>query len=162
MEAFLDDRIINLFSLIAEQVENRQDLFTHEGKIMDNLINSGYHLQEADTALTLMQTLVQKQDDNLFGPERSPTPLILRSMNTEERARFTIDAFSFITKLCRLGIIPEEHREELLEKALTLYTGRIGINQVKSLITMTLFAGPLMDEDDEFSALGRISSTAWN
>jgi len=153
---------MNLFSLIAEQVENKQDLFTHEGRIMDNLINSGYHLQEADTALTLMQTLVQKQAENLFLPEQSPTPLVLRSMNTEERARFTIEAFSFVTKLCHLDIVAEEQREELLEKALAVFTGRIGLDQMKQLIALALFAGSPTDDEDTYTGLSRIKTTAWN
>lgn len=153
---------MNLFSLIAEQVENKQDLFTHEGRIMDNLINSGYHLQEADTALTLMQTLVQKQAENLFLPEQSPTPLVLRSMNTEERARFTIEAFSFVTKLCHLDIVAEEQREELLEKSLAVFTGRIGLDQMKQLIALALFAGSPTDDEDTYTSLSRIKTTAWN
>ena len=153
---------MNLFSLIAEQVENKQDLFTHEGRIMDNLINSGYHLQEADTALTLMQTLVQKQAENLFLPEQSPAPLVLRSMNTEERARFTIEAFSFVTKLCHLDIVAEEQREELLEKALAVFTGRIGLDQMKQLIALALFAGSPTDDEDTYTGLSRIKTTAWN
>ena len=33
---------------------------------MQVLLNNGYHLHEADAALTLMQTLVQKEADTFF------------------------------------------------------------------------------------------------
>ena len=53
----MDDRMMHLFSLIADQVQNKQELFDEEGKIMQALLNDGYRLHEADAALMLMQTL---------------------------------------------------------------------------------------------------------
>ncbi len=116
---------MDLFSLIADQVRNKQDLFDDEGKIMQALLNSGFRLQEADAALTLMQTLVQKQSESFFTTKPKASSVRMRSMNREERERFTIDAFGFVSKLTHLGIIAEDQREELLEKAMTTYTERI-------------------------------------
>jgi uncharacterized protein Smg (DUF494 family) len=157
----LDERIINLVSLIAEQVQSKQELFSNEGKIMDSLVNSGYRLHEADAALTLMQNLAQN-DDGAFPAEGvDPVPAGMRTMNTEERARFSLEAFSFITKLAHLGIISGELREDLLEKALTLQARKIELSHVKTLIALNLFTDAQEDEDLLVSSLS-IKSTAWN
>jgi len=157
----LDERIINLVSLIAEQVQTKQELFSNEGKIMDSLMNSGYRLHEADAALTLMQTLAQTQEDAFFAEGDAPLPAGMRAMNTEERARFAMEAFSFITKLAHLGIITGDQREDLLEKALTLQFRKIELSHVKTLIALSLFADAQEDEDLPISALN-IRGTAWN
>jgi uncharacterized protein Smg (DUF494 family) len=156
----LDELMMNLFSLIAEQVRNKQELFDHEGKIMESLINSGYRIQDADAALTLMQTFVQKQQDGTyFGPE----PVAgARVMNNEERSRFTLEAFSFASKLAILGIISEELRDDVLDRALTLYAGRIELDQMKALVALTLFANNLESEDNPPSFRRKIKRTAWN
>lgn len=155
--------MINLFSLIASQVQNKQDLFDNEGTIMQSLLNSGYHIHEADAALMLMQTLVQKQSDGFFATKKDTSPVVsMRAMNKEERDRITVEAFSFLSKLAHLGIITEDQREELLEKALTTYHGQIDLEDIKSLVTFALFM-PIQDRDGStFAGLRRIKGTAWN
>jgi uncharacterized protein Smg (DUF494 family) len=157
----LDERIMNLVSLITDQVQTKQDLFSNEGKIMDSLMSSGYRLQEADAALTLMQTLSLNEEDGLPGEERVALSDGMRSMNTEERSRFTIEAFAFITKLSCLGIISAEQREELLDKALSLHSGRIELSHMKSLLALDLFADEQGYEDILASALNH-KGTVWN
>jgi len=157
----LDERIINLVSLIAEQVQTKQELFSNEGKIMDSLMNSGYRLHEADAALTLMQTLAQNEEEAYSAEGDAPIPAGMRAMNTEERARFALEAFSFITKLAHLGIITGDLREELIEKALTLHSRKIELAHVKTLIALNLFADAQEDEDLLESPLS-LKGTAWN
>jgi len=154
--------MMNMFSLIAEQVRNRQELFDEEGKIMQALLNGGYHLHEADAAITLMQTLVKKEAESFFGHGQILHPHRFRTMTREERDRFTTDAFSFLIKLAHLGIISEDQREELFDKAMNMYTGRIDIDLIKSLVAFTLFSGPSEREHASFSDLRRIKNSAWN
>jgi len=153
--------MMNLFSLIAEQIRDRQELFDNEGKIMQTLLNNGHRLQDADAALTLMQELVRTEADRFFGPERSKQhPLATRTMSREERSRFSVEAFGFVTKLTHLGIISEEQREDLLERAMAVYPNRIEFDHIKSLIAFNLFTNP--QERDQSAAFRRIKDTSWN
>src|SRR5512135_2667918 len=117
--------MMNLVSLIAGQVQTKQELFSNEGKIMDALMSSGYRLQEVDTAITLMQSLAQ---DASGAGERPRAVTGMRAMSTEERARFALDAFALVTKLTVLGIITDEQREDIIEKAQSLHRGRIRLD----------------------------------
>ena len=156
----MDERMMNLFSLIADQVRDKQELFDNEGTIMQSLLNNGFRIHEADAALTLMQNLVQQESDGYFVPT---TPALrTRAMNREERDRFTIDAFGFVAKLTHLGIISEEQREELLEKALSVYTERIELDHIKTLIAFTLFTGQYEGERTTPGLFRRLKRTAWN
>jgi uncharacterized protein Smg (DUF494 family) len=160
----VDELMINLFSLIADQVRDKQELFDKEDKIMQMLLNNGYCVHEADAALMLMQTFVQRQSDELLPLKTAISSLPIRVMNREERDRFSVDAFGFLSKLTRLGIISEDQREEMLEKALTICTGRIELDHMKSLIALTLFAHPLEQDNDAPANKHhrRIKRTAWN
>jgi uncharacterized protein Smg (DUF494 family) len=153
--------MITLFSLIANEVQNKQELFEKEGKIMQALLNSGCRLQEADAALTLMQTLVQRQSEE-FRTERPGAATSMRALNREERERFTIDAFSFVTKLTSLGIIGEDQREELLDRAMTVYTERIELEHIKTLVAFTLFVHPHEQDVNAPAISRRIKKTSWN
>ena len=156
----MDERIMHLVSLITDQVQTKQDLFKNEGKIMDSLVNSGYRLNEADAALTLLQNLSQ-DDENVTGETLLPLKGGMRTMNTEERSRFAVDAFSFITKLAHLGIISGELREELLGKALSLHSGRIELGHVRSLLAVNLFADE-QEYDELLSNAPDNKGTVWN
>ncbi len=153
--------MMNLFSIIADQVRTKQELFDDEGKIMQALVNSGYRLQEADAALTLMQTLVQREVDNLIDPERALHSVRIRTMTAEERERFTSDAFGFVLKLALLGIISEEQREDIIEKAMNTFRTRIDLDCIKMLIAFTVFAAP-HGEPMANPSPRRIRKTAWN
>lgn len=156
----LDELMINLFSLIADQVKNRQELFDEEGKIMQALLNVGYPLHQADAAITLMQTLVQKESENFFGPDQS-FHFGVRTMNSEERRRFSADAFAFAVKLTHLGVLSEDQREELIEKALVLYPERIELGHIKTMVAFMLFTGS-QEQDPGLLKQHRIKHTAWN
>ena len=157
----MDERIMHLVSLIADQVQTKQDLFRDEGKIMDSLMSSGYRLHEADAALTLLQTLSTDGDAAAAGDAPLPLKGGMRSMNTEERSRFAVDAFSFITKLAHLGVISVEQREDLLGKALSLHSGRIELGHVRSLLAFDLFATE-RDQDDILPTAPANKGTVWN
>jgi Smg protein len=150
--------MMNLVSLIAGQVQTKQELFSNEGKIMDALMSSGYRLQEVDTAITLMQALAQ---DAAGAAERPQALTGMRAMSTEERGRFALDAFGLVTKLTVLGIITDEQREDVIEKALALHRGKIRLDAVKTLLALNLFGDPGEYEELASAAEDRRGS-AWN
>jgi len=150
--------MMNLVSLIAGQVQTKQELFSNEGRIMDMLMSSGYRLQEADAAITLMQSLAQ---DDSRTADRSRSIAGMRAMSTEERNRFTIDAFGLVIKLTVLGVIDEDQREDVLEKALSLHRGRIDLDAVKALLALNLFGDPA-EYDELASARTDLRGSTWN
>jgi uncharacterized protein Smg (DUF494 family) len=139
---------MNLFSRIAGEVRHRQELFDHEARIMETLLNDGYRLHEADAALTLMQNLVKKRSENFFGagPGEQAAPG-MRTMSALERRRFTPEAFLFAMKLTHLGVLSEDEREELVDRAMHLHQRRIDLEHVKALVAFLLFTGPSDRED---------------
>jgi len=153
----VDERMMHLFSLIAEQVRDKQELFDNEGKIVAALVDSGCHLHEADAAITLMQSLAGDRTGDIFmrsGPGRTTG---MRAMSRQERIRFTTEAFGFVSRLSLLGIISEDRREEILERALDVYPERIELSQIKTLVAFTLFSGEDMRGNPVVAR-----DTAWN
>ncbi len=152
--------MIQLVTLIAEQVRDRKDIFDREGAIMQILLNSGYPLQEVNAALTVVQKLVQERADGLI-PTTEETP-VARVMGRGERSRFTLEAFGFVTRLARLGIISDDHREDLLEKAMVVYAGRIELYQIKTLVALVLFTGEYDEGNAESQPALAADGTMWN
>lgn len=142
----MDERIMDLVSLIADQVQKKQDLFKDEGRIMETLVSSGYRFHEADAALSFVQSLTETTAEDAVEQRLFPSSGV-RSMSNYERNRFTLEAFSFITKLAQLGIISASQREDVIEKALALRSGRIEASEVKSLVALSLFDGNEEFED---------------
>lgn len=165
VDGFQEDvlnELMNIFSVIADRVRNKQELFDEEGEIMQALLNEGYRLHEADAALSLMQSLARNEPDDFFTIPKDGSPARMRVMTREERGRITVEAFGFVSKLARLGIISEDQREELLEKALTIHPERIEHDHIKALVAFILFAGPHERKHNAPAALRRIRKDAWN
>ncbi len=152
--------MMNIFSLIADQVCDRQELFEKEARIMQTLLNDGYHIQEADAALTLMQTIVKRQTETFFEPDESGRPAGIRSMSNEERRRFTTDAFAFALKLAHLGVLTEDEREELLERCMNQHRERIDLDHVKTQVAFMLFTS-VQEREDAGPAQRRLKETDW-
>jgi len=128
--------------------------------IIQALLNSGYHPREADAALMIMQSLALegRVDPLPRGGTGDAAPA--RCMTREERARFTPEAFSFVLRLSRLGMISEEQREEILEKALAVYAGRIMTDQVRTLVAVLLFTNET--SGDSRGNAGSPAGRVWN
>jgi uncharacterized protein Smg (DUF494 family) len=156
----LDELMMNMVSVIADQVCHRQELFDKEARIMQTLLNDGYHIEEADAALTLMQNLVRHQTESFFGPD-DQQPAAVRAMSSEERRRFTTEAFAFALKLAHLGILSEDEREELLERAMNQHRERIDLGHMKSLVAFMLFTSGREREEAGLSGHRKIKTTDW-
>jgi uncharacterized protein Smg (DUF494 family) len=155
----VDERIMNIVSLIAEQARERSDLFDREGAIMQSLVNSGVRVDEADAALSLMQSLAQDQAD---APRTARAcTSCLRTMTRQERSRFSTEAFGLVSRLARLGIISDDQREDIMERSMTLYSGRIELSHIKAVVALTLFAADA-DGDTAPAATMRLQGVSWN
>jgi uncharacterized protein Smg (DUF494 family) len=161
-EDVVNEQMINLFSIIADQVREKQDLFDKEGKIMQELLNNGYPFYEADAALMLMQTFVQRRPDCFFTTQPAASSIFFRVMNREERERITNEAFIFLSKLTHLGIITADQREEVLEKALAVCPDRIELEHMKSLVAVILFALPQDQDGLDLLDYQSIKRTSWH
>jgi len=80
----------------------------------------------------------------------------------EERSRFSMEAFGFISKLTHLGIITENQREDLLDRAMTVYPDRIEFDHIKTLIAYNLFTNPQERDHAGADALRRMKNASWN
>jgi len=161
-ETVVDDRLMHLFSIIAGQVRNKQELFTKESTIMDTLLNQGFHVMEADTALMLMQSLVKRQTEQAFEEAPLPSSPGMRMMNVEERSRFTPEAFGFVTRLAQLGLISADERDMLIEKSLASSTERIDLGKIQDLTLLFLFTEDDGEEDGLKDIQRKVRRTAWN
>ncbi len=142
----MEDRMIQMLTMIAEQIQGKKDLIDREGAIMQSLLNKGFDIEEVDAALTLMQVLVQKRSEDFVAPKDKRRQAAVRAMNRQERMRFTPEAFSFVSRLAHLGIISDEQRDDILEKVMANYEGRIDLPGVKTIIAFMLFSGDLGGE----------------
>jgi len=152
--------MMNMFSVIADQVCHPQELFDKEARIMQTLLNDGYPVQEADAALTLMQSIVRRQAETFFGTDE-PQQLSVRAMSGEERRRFTTEAFAFALKLTHLGVLSEDDREELFERAMNQYRERIELEHVKGLIAFMLFTSSRERQEASLAGHRRVQDTDW-
>jgi uncharacterized protein Smg (DUF494 family) len=160
LEGLLDELMMNMFSLIADQVCHSQELFDKEARIMQTLLNDGYRIQDADAALTLMQKIVRQQSAAFFSADE-PQLRSVRTMSSEERRSFTTEAFAFALKLAHLGVLTVDEREELLERAMHQHRERIELDQIKGMVAFMLFTSSREREEASLSGLRKLKDTDW-
>ena len=137
----VDERMMHLFSLIAEQVSDKQELFDNEGKIMAALVDSGCHLHEVDAAITLMQSLVRARTDDIFCAASPGRTKGLRAMDVGRSASALRPRPSGSSPASRSSALSPGDRREILERAMDVFPERIELSQIKTLVAFTLFSG---------------------
>lgn len=136
------DRVLAIVTLIAQYVMEEREFF-NESDIVEELLGEGFAADEIDAAFSWMEqiSIEQRGDqppEGLFQPT-------FRVFTYEEEQLLSLEARGFLIRLRTLGIIDNDIQEEILDRAARLHDEQLGLEDIKSLTALTLFAHSQQD-----------------
>ncbi len=135
----LKEDLLNIVALIVRHMSEEG----HEGlrgkTILDGLLDEGYDPVDIDDALSWFETLAGAGEE-LGGVELWHGFKGFRVQTHPERDALTPDAFRYLSKLNKAGIIDDGLREAILDKVLELSIPSFGMDQLKALLGLVLYA----------------------
>ncbi|GAB4172799.1 MAG: DUF494 family protein [Geothermobacteraceae bacterium] len=136
------DRVLAIVTLIAQYVMEEREFFS-ESDIVEELLGEGFEADEIDAAFSWMEQISLEQRGDRDGRKlKQPT---FRVYTIEEEQLLSREARGFLVRLRSLGIIDDDIQEEILDRAGRLHDEQLGLDEIKALTALTLFAHTQQD-----------------
>jgi uncharacterized protein Smg (DUF494 family) len=144
----MQERIVDIIVYLLEEFKQKQqtDKYTDLSK---ELLSRGYTESEINLAFSWIFSHLQKKSKE--GQEEfSYSTGSIRVLHDLESLVIAPDAYGYLLQLWQLGIIREPDIEDVIEKALSLGSTHITLDDVKSLAASILFNPDLNDPLEGF------------
>ena len=139
-----------IVEIILHLINGLKDESPIEEQVVDELIEKGYTQTEISAAFSWLYDKIKIGETVLYG---KPTKegKSYRVFHEGEKLFFTPEAQGYLLQCYELGLIDELQMEYVIDRAVFSGLGKVGIEEVKSLVIATLF-----DLDDSDSTGSRI------
>jgi len=148
----LKDDLMTIVALIVRQMSEDYHGGPNGRTIMDGLLDEGFDPVDIDDALSWFESLAGSGEE-LGGVELWDGFKGLRVQSAAERDALTPDAFAYLSRLNRTGIIDDRLRETVLDKILELSIPSFGTEQLKALLCLVLYSRGAASTDEVFQLL---------
>jgi uncharacterized protein Smg (DUF494 family) len=134
-----DDRIITAIQWLLKTIlaNGRNPIPVQDA--VDGLLDAGFELEEIDAAVDLLVAL-----PNLIQPEGGlccefdPDSQGMRVLTAEEKVKLPLEAQEWLWRLLRAGLISRAEAEYVLQHAMALDIGEVGVPELKWVIAQIL------------------------
>jgi uncharacterized protein Smg (DUF494 family) len=134
----MTERVVEILIYIMTEIRRNHDVSRKLDMLSQNLIKKGYTESEISSAFTWLLDKIDHEAEELMAPQSSSLKNSFRHLHEIERTIITPGAYGYIIQLRELGIIDEFDVEQILERSLMLGPSRVGVSDVKSLISSLL------------------------
>jgi Smg protein len=129
--------MIGIVHLIVDRILEESDL--EKNNIVESLISEGYNPDEIIDAFAWIRNYALNLYQDVRMTKVYDRPETFRVLNEEERVRFSVKAWGFLIKLRELGIIDDQLREEIIDKAFLLVDDEVELDDIMIVASLVLF-----------------------
>lgn len=132
----MQERIIEIIVYLLEEFQQKQNTekYTDLSKV---LLSRGYTESEINFAFSWIFNHLQKSGEEKL--EFSYEPGSIRVLHDLEKLVIAPEAYGYLLQLLHLGMIKEVDMEDVIERALSIGSTRITLDDVKSMAATVIF-----------------------
>lgn len=138
-------RVIDIIVYLMQQLNQKEKGLSQLDKLTEDLQNQGYTDSEINAAFYWLLERLRLQLSQLVRSRKGLPKKSSRILHTTENILFSRTGYGYLIQLYQLGLINDEQREQIIQRALTSGLGEIGEFEVKALAARLL----LNDEEGE-------------
>ena len=128
------DKILNILSLLSQNLLRDKDLFYDAQEIWDELTQRGFSENDIEMALGH----IERMSLDLPGPFWSDAIPVHRSFTLEEMSKLSTKVRGYLWKLKCKGVIDHALEDEIVQKAMNLEEPA-GLREIKTVAALTVF-----------------------
>lgn len=133
-------RVMDAIDLISRFVREQWDSFTDNTELEDVLSHEGYSRDEISDAFKWIESSMLGEGPDAgqaspHGPQMAPP---LRILNSEESFRIGPQAYGYLMKLHRRGILDSVLLEEVIDRLMALRADEIMVPQARRMAALSL------------------------
>jgi Smg protein len=130
------ERILAIVTLIAQFVLEERD-FHSEGEMVEELLAEGFGQEEIEAAFSWMENTVLPNPPTL---NWTPEVKTHRVFTYQETRSLSGESLGLLMRLRTMGILDDQMHEEIVERAMDGAEEEVGIQELKPLVALTIFA----------------------
>ena len=138
--SYMNENVVDILIYLYENyMDGEQAPPSDQAQIHEELIQAGFPESEIDKAFQWMDELAERQEIT-SGPDRASPAL--RVYTEHEMSRLDIDCRGLLLFLEQNGILDQANRELVIDRAIALGTGQVGVEELKWVVLMVLINQP--------------------
>ncbi len=129
------ERIIEIIVFVMTELNQNKKITEIDIQTLSDL---GYTREEISTAFSWLADRIELADQliSVFAPS---SPKAFRIFNDNEKDLFTKEAFGEILHLNSIGLLTNQHIEQIIERALLLGLNKVDSAQLKNFVAVNIF-----------------------
>ena len=144
-------RVIDIIVYLMQQINEKEKGLSHFERLTKDLQNRGYTEAEINAAYFWVLEKLRLRLSHLTRSRRNQPKKSSRILHTTESIFFSRKGYGYLIQLYQLGLINDEQREQIIQRAVMSGLDNIGELEVKMLA-----ARLLMSSDETIGDPGRL------
>ena len=146
----MNERVVEILIYLMHEIRQKRGSIELMDGISKDLIGKGYTENEINAAFSwLFERFKSDNEDILVNEEADVNSY--RMLSDIERLVVSSEAFGYLIQLRQLRLIEQSEMEQIIERAMMLGVGSIGIEEIKTVVAALFFNS----DDSEMFPLGK-------
>lgn len=133
-------RVIEIVVYLMRQIKEKEQGLGQLDKLTGDLKSQGYTEQEINAAFYWLLEKLRLQLSKLVSSHKGPPKKSSRILHNTENILFSRTGYGYLIQLYQLGLIDDEQREQIIQRAMTSGLEEIGELEVKLLAANLLLS----------------------
>ena len=133
-------RIIEIIVYLMRQIKEKEQGLSQLDKLTGDLKSEGYTDQEINTAFYWLLEKLRLQLSKLVSSQKGIPKKSSRILHNTENILFSRTGYGYLIQLYQLGLIDDEQREQIIQRAMMSGLEEIGELEVKVLAANLLLS----------------------
>jgi uncharacterized protein Smg (DUF494 family) len=138
-------RVIDIIVYLMHQIDESGKGLSQFDRLVEDLHNKGYQEEEINTAFFWLLEKLRLKLNHLSRRRSRAVNKSSRILHSTERLHFSNAGYGYLIQLYQLGLINDEQREQIIQKAILSGWDEIGEPEIKYLAARLL----LNDDEDQ-------------
>lgn len=133
-------RVIDIIVYLMQQLNQKEKGLSHFDELTEDLQSQGYTDSEINAAFYWLLERLRLQLSQLVRSRKGLPRKSSRILHTTENILFSRTGYGYLIQLYQLGLIDDEQREQIIQRALSSGLMEIGELEVKALAARLLLS----------------------
>ena len=135
----MKEDFLDIVAVIVRQMAEDDSVGPRDKSIIEGLLDDGYDLMDIDDALSWFESLGTMAEE-IEGVEFWPGFRGLRVQARWEKEAMSPQAYDYLLRLNRSGVVDDSFREAIIDKIIDLKLSDFGVEQMKALLGLVLYS----------------------
>jgi len=139
--------VVEILIYLMQEIRENQHGMEHIDGISKDLVQQGYTENEINAAFSWLFERFESDTEKIYASKKDFHLQSYRVLHDIEKLVISPEAYGYILQLQRLNLIGKSDVEQIIDRALMLGGGRVGVDDIKSIVASMFFNSSDLDHN---------------